>query len=135
MLSRFYGKVLDESKLSEVEKEIKNYLDKMLLVYKNKNAFLIINEKNWTLYLLDNKDSGKWVEAEPEDIRLFEQSNIIANKFQKDPTNYFSTIGFINMFRNKQEMAFKIKNLRQMQNNTGTKLDGRTPGKEILYKN
>ena len=135
LLSRFYGKVLDESKLSEVEKEIKNYLDKMLLVYKNKNAFLIINEKNWTLYLLDNKDSGKWIEAEPEDIRLFEQSNVIANKFKKNPTNYFSTIGFINMFRNKQEMAFKIKNLRQMQNNTGTKLDGRTPGKgDIIQK-
>ena len=39
------------------------------------------------------------------------------------------------MFRNKQEMAFKIKNLRQMQNNTGTKLDGRTPGKgDIIQK-
>ena len=135
LISRFYGKVVNESKLTEVEKEIKSYLDKMILVYKNKNAFLIINEKNWTLYLPDTTNSEKWVEAEPEDIRLFEQSNVIANKFKRDSNNYFSTIGFINMFRNKQEMAFKIKNLRQMQNNTGTKLDGRTPGKgDIIQK-
>ena len=135
LISRFYGKVINESKLTEVEKEIKSYLDTMILVYKNKNAFLIINEKNWTLYLPDTTNSEKWVEAEPEDIRLFEQSNVIANKFKRDSNNYFSTIGFINMFRNKQEMAFKIKNLRQMQNNTGTKLDGRTPGKgDIIQK-
>ena len=135
LISRFYGKVINESKLTEVDKEIKSYLDTMILVYKNKNAFLIINEKNWTLYLPDTTNSEKWVEAEPEDIRLFEQSNVIANKFKRDSNNYFSTIGFINMFRNKQEMAFKIKNLRQMQNNTGTKLDGRTPGKgDIIQK-
>lgn len=132
LISKFYGKVIDEGKLNEVEMEIKKYLDSMIVIHRNKNAFLIINENNWTLYVLDK--TNKWVEAEPEDVRNFEQSGALALKFQKDTDRYFQSIGFINMFKNKQEMAFKMKNLQQMQNNTGTKLDGRTPGKGDIIK-
>ena len=43
-----------------------------------------------------------------------------------DSSQYSKIIGFIDMFRNGKEMVFRIKDTTQMQNNTGTKLDGRT---------
>jgi hypothetical protein len=38
------------------------------------------------------------------------------------------------MFRNNKEMAFKIKDISQMQNNTGTRINGQTPGKGDVIK-
>jgi hypothetical protein len=38
------------------------------------------------------------------------------------------------MFRNNKEMVFRIKNIAQMQNNTGTRINGQTPGKDYIIK-
>jgi hypothetical protein len=38
------------------------------------------------------------------------------------------------MFRNNKEMVFRIKDLSQMQNNTGTRINGQTPGKGDIIK-
>ena len=38
------------------------------------------------------------------------------------------------MFRNGKEMVFRIKDLALMQNNTGTRINGQTPGKGDIIK-
>ena len=38
------------------------------------------------------------------------------------------------MLRNGKEMVFRIKDLNQLQNNTGTRINGQTPGKGDIIK-
>jgi len=47
----------------------------------------------------------------------------LSERFGLNPTRYSSILGFINMFRNGKEMVFRIKDVTQQQNNTGTRID------------
>ena len=94
----------------------------------------MVNTKSWTLYIQSSEDSSKWKEAEPEDIRNFKQSGEMNTILGKRPDQYPRIVGFIDMFRNNKEMVFRIKDLNQLQNNTGTRINGQTPGKGDIIK-
>ena len=124
-----YSQIRDEDNISEIEKAIKRYLDNEIVTYRNKSGILLVNQKDWELYIQSKDDPSKWELAQPEDVRNFEVSNTLSEQFRKDASSYSDIIGFIDMFRNNKEMVFRIKDLSQMQNNTGTRINGQTPGK------
>lgn len=132
VVSHFYEKVGRE--YNEIEKVIKSYLDENMVTYKNKSGFLVPRTKGWTLYIQSEKNASLWEEAEPEDIRNFEISNTLSEKFEKPEAQYSNIIGFINMFRNEKEMVFRLKDIYQMQNNTGLRINGLTPYKSDIIK-
>lgn len=132
LLSHFYSKIYN--KFSETEEIIKKYLDKNMITYKNKSGYVLVNTKSWTLYIQSSEDPGEWKEAEPEDIRNFKQSGQMNTVLGKNAEQYPRIVGFIDMFRNGKEMVFRIKDLNQLQNNTGTRINGQTPGKGDIIK-
>lgn len=132
LLSHFYSKIYD--KLAEIEEVIKNYLDKNLVTYKNKTGYILVNTKSWTLHIQSSENPSKWEDAEPEDIRNFEKSGQLNEILGKPSNKYSNIIGFVDMFRNNKEMVFRIKDLKQLQNNTGTRINGQTPGKGDVIK-
>lgn len=132
LLSHFYSKIYDN--FSETEEIIKKYLDKNIITYKNKSGYVLVNTKSWTLYIQSSEDPGEWKEAEPEDIRNFKQSGQMNSVLGKNTEQYPRIVGFIDMFRNGKEMVFRIKDLNQLQNNTGTRINGQTPGKGDIIK-
>ena len=105
-----------------------------MVTYKNKSGFLVLRTKGWTLYIQSEKNASLWEEAEPEDIRNFEISNTLSERFEKPEAQYSNIIGFINMFRNEKEMVFRLKDIYQMQNNTGLRINGLTPYKSDIIK-
>ena len=106
-----------------------------MITYKNKSAFLIVETSSkWNLYIQSTKEPNIWEQAEPEDIRNFETSKTLSTKFTKDSSKYSNVIGFIDMFKNNKEMVFRIKDTTLMQNNTGTRINGQTPGKFYIIK-
>ena len=134
LISHFYSKVRENNKMSEVEVEIKSYLDDNLISHKNKSGFLLVDTKNWKLYIQSSENSQQWEEAEPEDVRNFEVSGALTSKMKVESDDYSKIIGFIDMFRNGKEMVFRIKDTTQMQNNTGTRINSQTPGKGDIIK-
>lgn len=134
LISYIYSKVRENNKMSEIENEIKSYLDDNLISHKNKSGFLLVDTKNWKLYIQSSEDSQQWEEAEPEDVRNFEISGALTSKMKIDSSQYSKIIGFIDMFRNGKEMVFRIKDTSQMQNNTGTRINAQTPGKGDIIK-
>jgi len=131
LISHFYSKIRDEESFDEIEKVIKEYLDtKMITTSRQTGVFLAENNK-WTIYVQDqDPDSphpGKWIEAEPEDVRSFEQSGQLS-KFRIDPKRFSKTVGFINVFKTGKEMVFRLKDVQQKQNNTGTRVDSLIKG-------
>jgi sorbitol-specific phosphotransferase system component IIA len=133
MISHFYSKIHDASDFNEIETVIKAYLDTKLMTYNNKSGFIIASQNNWNLYIQSVYDTSEWVIAEPEDIRNFENDGLF-KQFKKDSSRFSNIIGFIDMFKTGKDMVFRIKNVTQMQNNTGTRLSGGTPGKGDIIK-
>jgi hypothetical protein len=134
LISYTYSQIRNENEISDIEKVIKNYFDSEIVTYRNKSGILLVNQKDWELYIQSTDDPSKWELAQPEDVRNFEVSNTLSEQFKKDVSSYSDIIGFIDMFRNNKEMVFRIKDLSQMQNNTGTRINGQTPGKGDIIK-
>ena len=86
------------------------------------------------LYGQSEEDPSQWIEAEPEDVRNFEQAGLLAKQFEVQPRDYSELIGFIDMFHNGKEMVFRLKDISQMQNNRGTRIGAQTPGKGDIIK-
>ena len=95
---------------------------------------MLVDTKNWKLYIQSSENSQQWEEAEPEDVRNFELSGSLASKMKVESSQYSKIIGFIDMFKNGKEMVFRIKDTTQMQNNTGTRINSQTPGKGDIIK-
>ena len=60
-----YSKVREDNKMSELEQEIKSYLDANMITHKNKGGFLIVDTKNWKLYIQSSeklKNTGMIIE-------------------------------------------------------------------------
>ena len=134
LISHMYSKIRDSKNMSETEQEIKSYLDSNIISYKNKSGFLLVDTKNWTLFIQSPENAELWEEAEPEDVRNFEISGTLGSKLRVNSSQYSKIIGFIDMFRNGKEMVFRIKDTTQMQNNTGTRINSQTPGKGDIIK-
>ena len=85
LISHFYSKIRENDKMTEVEQEIKSYLDNLMISHKNKSGFLLVDNKNWKLYVQSSENSQEWEDAEPEDVRNFETfwSIIIQNENRK----------------------------------------------------
>jgi hypothetical protein len=135
MLSHLYSVIRDEKALSETEQIIKGYFDEKLVTIRKRNAFILFNVKDWSLYTQDVDDNTKWVESEPEDVRIFKENGELSNKFEINPETLSQIVGFIDMFRNGKEMVFRIKDISsKMQNNTGTRINGQSPSKSEIIK-
>jgi len=131
LVAHFYSVVRDEDTLDEMERVIKEYLDtKIVSISRQTGVFMALDNK-WAIYVQDqdpeSPTQGTWIEAEPEDIRSFQQSGQL-DKFQVDPRRFSETVGFINMFKTGKEMVFRLKDVHQKQNNTGTRLDSLIKG-------
>ena len=127
LISHLYSKIKSEEQMDEIEREVKQYLDSKILTIGKLSGFLIVDKTNWKIYVhLDNpREPGQksWTEAEPEDVREFEQSGVLNEMFKINPAKFSPIIGFINMFKTGKEMVFRTKDLTQKQNNTGTRID------------
>jgi hypothetical protein len=134
IISHMYSHIRRDGDLSETEQIIKTYIDKQLLTYNKKSGFIIQTISGWELYIQSQDDPSKWELAQPEDRRNFEVSNSISQTMSKDSSTFSDIVGFIDMFRNEKEMVFRIKDLSLMQNNTGTRISGQTPGKGDVIK-
>ena len=109
--------------IREIESEIKDYLDEKIITAKSITGIFLANKHNWIIYVQSKIDPRIWNEAEPEDIRDFELSGAL-DKFKANPLFYSDMIGFINIFKTGKEMVFRVKDITQMQNNTGTHVEG-----------
>jgi len=132
LITHFYAKIIDEDKLTPIEKVIKQYLDTKIIRTTRKTGILMTTQNKWIIYVPSKEDPSKWIEAEPEDIRNFEKSGALEETFQVSAKKYNNIVGFINMFRNEKEMVFRLKDITKMQNNVGTRINGQTPIKGIL---
>ena len=132
--SHMYSKIRNPSELSETEQSIKQYFDTKLVTHRNKTLLLLADKNTWKLYKQSTEDNGRWIQAEPEDVRIFEEAGALLRQFQKDSSQYSDNVGFIDMFRSGKEMVFRIKDITKMQNNTGTRLAGHTPTKGDIVK-
>lgn len=131
VVSHLYSKIREPGSMSEIETVVKEYLDQHMVTVGNRTAFFMAEKATWKLYVQSDVDPTNWTEAEPEDVRLFERSGQLS-KFRISPTMFSKTIGFINMFKTGKEMVFRIKNVEQLQNNTGTNID--SYGKKEIIK-
>ncbi len=134
LTSHFYSKIRDDSNLSETEQTMKHYLDSKMVSHRNKTLFLLADKNTWKLYKQSDEDGNQWIDAEPEDVRIFEEAGILSQQFQINSSNYAKNVGFIDMFRTGKEMVFRIKDITRMQNSTGTRLAGHTPIKGDIIK-
>jgi len=134
LVSHFYSKVRDFDNLGEVEKVVKEYLDTKMITLGKRTLFFVAEQTNWMLYGQSPEDPSRWVEAEPEDVRNFEQAGLLAKQFEVQPLVYSQLIGFIDMFHTGKEMVFRLKDISQMQNNRGTRISAQTPGKGDIIK-
>lgn len=127
LISHLYSKIKSEEQMDEIEREVKQYLDSKIFTIDKLSGFLIADKTNWKIYVhSDNPrepDQKTWTEAEPEDVREFEQSGVLNETFKINPAKFSPIIGFINMFKTGKEMVFRTKDLTQKQNNTGTRVD------------
>ena len=126
LITHFYSKIRDEGAMDEIEMVVKKYLDTKMVSVGNNTGFFLAENTNWKIYVPRPDpamaDKIKWIEAEPEDVREFERAGEL-NKFRVDPSLFSHIIGFINMFKTGKEMVFRIKDITQKQNNTGTRMD------------
>ena len=134
LISHFYSKIRNDSELSETEQAIKRYLDSKMVSHRNKTLFLLADKTTWNLYKQSDEDKNQWIDAEPEDVRIFKEAGVLSQQFQINSSEYSKNVGFIDMFRNGKEMVFRIKDITRMQNSTGTRLAAHTPTKGDIVK-
>ena len=134
LISHFYSKIRIDSELSETEQAIKRYLDSKMVSHRNKTLFLLADKTTWNLYKQSDEDRNQWIDAEPEDVRIFKEAGVLSQQFQINSSEYSKNVGFIDMFRNGKEMVFRIKDITRMQNSTGTRLAAHTPTKGDIVK-
>jgi hypothetical protein len=131
LVAHFYSVVRDEAALDEMEKVIKEYLDTKIVSIPRQIGIFLADNNKWTIYVKDEDPESPsystWIEAEPEDVRSFEQAREL-EKFRVHPRKFSETVGFINMFKTGKEMVFRLKDVQQKQNNTGTRLDSLIKG-------
>jgi hypothetical protein len=73
LASHFYSKIREEDSMDEIEQAIKEYLDTKIITSSRQTGIFLAENKKWTIYVQDLQ-TRVWTEAEPEDIRFFEQS-------------------------------------------------------------
>jgi hypothetical protein len=125
LIKKLYSKIHDIKDPKSTEQKIKDYLDEKMVSVGARVGFLMSDKNKWKIYLVEtNQDTNevKWKEADSEDVRQFEMGGAL-DKFRVDPKTFASMLGFINLFKSGKEMVFKTKEIGQMQNNTGTRID------------
>jgi hypothetical protein len=114
-----YSKIREPA--TELEQLIKAYLDEKILVSGSRTGIILAKADKWAIFLKSEKDPEIWTEAESEEIRLFK--NAMESRFStKNP--YANMVGFINSTSNdKGKVFFRVKDMTQSHNNTGTRMD------------
>ena len=127
LVSGMYSRIRNPEEMDETETVVKEYLDsKIVSTESGKLSGIVLADKtSWKLYIQPPKKevtAQLWQEAEPEDIRDFEKSGALS-KFRINTTKYAPIIGFVNMYKTGREMVFRIKDMSQLQNSTGVRVD------------
>jgi hypothetical protein len=114
-----YSKVRETG--TEFETLVKTYLDQKILTTGDRTGVIFIKGDKWTIFVKSKDDPASWEEAESEEIRLFK--NAMESRFStKNP--YANMVGFINSTSNdKGKVFFRVKDMTQSHNNTGTRMD------------
>jgi hypothetical protein len=134
LVSHFYSKIIDDAKLKDEEKIMKEYLDTKIVTTSRKTGIVMADKTKWIVYMPSSDDPTTWIPAEPEDIRELERTGSLQKILDEQSSKYNQIIGFIDMFRNGNEMVFRLKDVTQMQNNVGTRISAQTPGKSVLLR-
>lgn len=125
------------SKLPPFEKNIKDYLDTLLIHGKNPAILLMNNEagkKNKQVMLIfKNK---KWGTALPEEARDYSSALISMNEKINTERNELAPIfGYVAPFKNTNEMVYKIKNNSPGARDKGRRCDQAKKPEMIVYIN
>jgi hypothetical protein len=114
-----YSKIREPG--SELEQYIKSYLDEKILISGSRTGIILAKGDKWAIFLKSEKDPETWTEAESEEIRLFKTA--LDSRFS-NPSPYANMVGFINSSANdKGKVFFRVKDMTQSHNNTGTRMD------------
>lgn len=118
LVSFYYSKVRDIK--TELEGLIKSYLDEKIISAGDRTGVILSKNDKWTVFLKSVHDPILWTEAESEEIRLF----MPALKGKFTPLPYANMVGFINSTTaDKGKLFFRVKDMTQSHNNTGTRIE------------
>jgi hypothetical protein len=118
LVSFYYSKVRDIK--TELEGLIKSYLDEKIIAAGDRTGVILSKNDKWTVFLKSAHDPILWTEAESEEIRLF----MPALKGKFTPLPYANMVGFINSTTtDKGKLFFRVKDMTQSHNNTGTRIE------------
>jgi hypothetical protein len=134
LVSHFYSKIIDDAKLKDEEKIMKEYLDTKIVTTTRKTGIVLVDRTKLVVYMPSTDDPTVWTPAEPEDIRDLERNGSMQKILDEKSSQYNQIVGFIDMFRNGNEMVVRLKDVTQMQNNVGTRISAQTPGKSVLLR-
>jgi len=107
------------TKLLEIEKHIKSYLDAKIMQAGSQTGILLLQENNETstfkIFVQDAIDRENWNEVSPTEYGTFKQN--LAQHIS-NIRNYNDIIGFMSVFKNNK-VVFKTKNMTDKRNNKG----------------
>ena len=115
VLNILYSKSIDA--LSEFERKVKTYLDKMIIETKRFKAIILYSSKKQNIMIF-NAEKQKWQDAEGED-------EVVVNEKAREmfvKPSYNSIIGFIDYEKKGQFLVFKYK-YTDKERNTGARCD------------
>ena len=118
--------IMNRESLSLIERTMKHYIDDTIKVTnKGKDAYILIENKKLSLYIVSN---SKLVKAEPLDVNDFTKQ---IRKKMNDPKNYNFIVGFMTQIRGTKDIIFKTKEV-DLKRNSGARCD--QAGKKTIIK-
>jgi hypothetical protein len=121
LLKYVYSKKNEDYIPSGYEINIQTYFEEKIVDIRHTKGIALIDMDKMVYLVRSNESAEIWVEAEPEDEERIRKE---MNRTLTDPSDFFSIVGFIHPFREK-DMSFKIKNMlqRNNKNNKGARAD------------
>ena len=123
---------IDTIEQGTIEWNAKEYLEKTSIVTKNLVVFIMYKLNKRMIMILNEKNV--WVEAEPEDQREIESSNVVKEYVNMNLNDYNKIIGFIGYEKSNRYLIFKTKNMVSNRD-TGARCDESGKSKTILKIN
>ena len=101
---------------------MKKYFDDKLIEVGGTKAIILAYKDKTKMYIQSNELLTLWNESEKQsDKEKFQQAKI--NKFLISGNTVNTYIGFMQLFRDTDEITFKIKDMTQKRNNKGSRID------------
>jgi hypothetical protein len=117
-----------------IHKLIKKYFDDKMLEVDNSRAIILAYKDKTKMYIQSNELLTLWNESEKQsDKERFQEMKM--KKFLIPGNNFNDYIGFMQLFRDTDEITFKIKNMKQKRNNKGSRIDRLRKNEIIAFFN